>query len=122
MRGGAAAGAIGVQPPAAGGRMTLSYCLFRAGRTAVGGPFQVPGDYLTDGQEHCQIHQIHPHCAHRGMHDQEVTEAEETDQAREYQRSENLRAAITVFSDLGFHGCERYPQIAALPCAEGHAW
>jgi hypothetical protein len=32
------------------------------------------------------------------------TESEKTDQAREYQQKENPRAAITVFSDIGFHG------------------
>jgi hypothetical protein len=35
---------------------------------------------------------------------QEGTESEKTDQAREPQKKENPRAAITVFSDLGFHG------------------
>jgi hypothetical protein len=35
---------------------------------------------------------------------QEGNESEKTDQARESQQKENPRAAITVFSDLGFHG------------------
>ena len=36
---------------------------------------------------------------------EEGSEYAKTEQAREYQRSENPRASITVFSDLGFHGC-----------------
>jgi hypothetical protein len=36
---------------------------------------------------------------------EEGSEYAKTEQAREYQRSENPRASITVFSNLGFHGC-----------------
>jgi hypothetical protein len=36
---------------------------------------------------------------------EEGSEHAKTEQAREYQRSETPRASITVFSDLGFHGC-----------------
>jgi hypothetical protein len=36
---------------------------------------------------------------------EEGSEYAKTEQTREYQRSENPRASITVFSDLSFHGC-----------------
>ena len=51
---------------------------------------------------------------------EEGNESEETDQACEYQRSENLQAAITVSCEHRFHGSEHYPRIAHLTCAEGH--
>jgi hypothetical protein len=51
---------------------------------------------------------------------EEGNEYAKTDQARRLQQSENLRAAITVSWVLRFHGCEHYPHIAYLTCAEGH--
>ena len=50
----------------------------------------------------------------------EKAESEKTDQDRESQPIENLRAAMTVFSDHGFHGCEHYPPITHLTRAKGH--
>jgi hypothetical protein len=50
----------------------------------------------------------------------EVTESEKTDQDRESQPNENLRAAISVYSDHGFHVCEHYPRIPHLTRAESH--
>jgi hypothetical protein len=64
---------------------------------------------------------VQPPAAGGRIEDEEVNESEETDQAREYQRSENVRAAIAVYSDLGFHVDGQYLPIAHLACAKGHA-
>jgi hypothetical protein len=92
--------------------------LVRAACTGVGGPFQVPGNYLTDGHEDSQIRQAHPHRAVRRMVDEEETKS---NHSCEPDPIKGDGPAQRFFSD-GFHGYGQYPSITHLTRAEGHAW
>jgi hypothetical protein len=44
----------------------------------------------------------------------------QTEQAREDQRNESPRAAITVYADVGLHGHEPYAPPDRVACAKSH--